>query len=243
MEASNLIGYDGCFATRLRELMKKSKVTQQDLAAAVGTTRQAISQYADGSVQPNIEKLYKIAEFFHVSADYLLGMSDTQSCDMEIREICKITGLTEHSIEKLHHETKWICEFGKSNNPQEALKHWLSMSDDDDKKPFPKFHTINLLLADSPINLNYEPIIETLGEILAFRRQPKNIEPDKEIYYGLFKNVMDIADVENDEPVFDTDAAFPSYFLGHNELLEVLLLKLQGTIKRYKDENDKDSNI
>ena len=240
MDASKLIGYDGYFATKLRDLMKKAKVTQQDLAAAVGTTRQDISQYADGSVQPNIEKLYKIANFFNVSADYLLGLSDNPNPDINTREISRLTGLTEHSIERLEHETKWICEFGKSNNPQEALKYWNKQNLG--RTQYPCFQVINLLLADSPVNLNYPPIINVLEEILAFKMEPKNVDYNKEVVYGLFKSskgLADIADIENNEGIFDTEN-LPSYFLGHNDILELLMLKLQETIKRYKDEHDED---
>lgn len=101
MDASKLIGYDGIFVTRLRDLMKSAKATQQDVAAAVGTTRQAISQYADGSVQPNIEKLYKIAEYFNVSADYLLGFADVTASDVDDKAINKMLGLSEKAIAAL----------------------------------------------------------------------------------------------------------------------------------------------
>ena len=101
MDTSKLIGYDGIFATRLRELMKRNKATQQDVAAAVGTTRQAISQYAEGSVQPNIEKLYKIADYFHVSADYMLGIADVTASDVDDKAINKMLGLSEKAIAAL----------------------------------------------------------------------------------------------------------------------------------------------
>lgn len=104
MDASKLIGYDGVFATRLRDLMKNAKATQQDVAAAVGTTRQAISQYADGSVQPNIEKLYKIANYFNVSADYLLGIADVTASDVDDKAINQMLGLSEKAISKLKQE-------------------------------------------------------------------------------------------------------------------------------------------
>lgn len=90
-------GYDSVFATRLRELMSGNGTTQKDLAGVTGITRQAISQYMDGSVQPNIEKLYKISEFFEVSADYLLGLSDVKSFDIDIKAISEKTGLSEKS--------------------------------------------------------------------------------------------------------------------------------------------------
>jgi len=78
-----IIGHDGTFATRLRKLMEEHHTTQKELAEKVGISRQAISQYADGSVQPNIEKFYKIKEYFKVSADYLLGKTNSESTEID----------------------------------------------------------------------------------------------------------------------------------------------------------------
>ncbi|WP_050740673.1 helix-turn-helix domain-containing protein [Acetobacterium bakii] len=94
-------GYDSVFATRLRELMSENGTTQKDLAGVTGITRQAISQYMDGSIQPNIEKLYKICNFFKVSAEYLLGLSGVKSFDLDIKAISEKTGLSERAINKI----------------------------------------------------------------------------------------------------------------------------------------------
>ena len=72
----NFKGFESIFAVRLRDLMERNKTTQLELARATSITRQAISQYTDGSVMPNIEKLYLIAKYFNVSADYLLGEAE-----------------------------------------------------------------------------------------------------------------------------------------------------------------------
>ena len=94
------------FPARLRSLMNQGidgkRVTQQDLAAATGYTRQAISLYLDGSVLPNVEKLCAIAEFFSVSADYLLGLTDTSTTDKDVSFICEYTGLNEDTVQFLH---------------------------------------------------------------------------------------------------------------------------------------------
>lgn len=97
----NFLGYNSVFAVRLSELMKEYKKTQQDIAELVGTSRQAVAQYTDGSTQPTIERLYKIANYFQVSADYLLGISDVKSIDMQDKEISKVLGLSEKAIENL----------------------------------------------------------------------------------------------------------------------------------------------
>lgn len=98
---STFNGYESTFAKRLRELMTDHKTTQKELADIVGTTRQAISQYADGSVQPNIEKLYKIASYFGVSSDWLIGKNDIKSPDTDSIGINEITRLSDGAIEVL----------------------------------------------------------------------------------------------------------------------------------------------
>lgn len=62
------------FAQNLVTLRQLHGISQKTLATAINTSRQAVAQYEDGSTIPNIDKLYNIASFFNVSADYLLGI-------------------------------------------------------------------------------------------------------------------------------------------------------------------------
>ena len=82
MDNTRFKGRDSIFATRLRKCMGDSKTIQEKLAKVTGITRQAIAQYCDGSVMPNIEKLYLFAEYFKVSTDYLLGLTDIKERDV-----------------------------------------------------------------------------------------------------------------------------------------------------------------
>lgn len=68
--------YTKPFPSRLRKLIESRETTITALAKELKISRQAVSQYADGSAQPNIEKLVSIARFFHVSTDYLVGLSN-----------------------------------------------------------------------------------------------------------------------------------------------------------------------
>lgn len=63
--------YSKAFPTVMRQLMQKT--TQAELAAYLSKTRQSITYYCDGSSSPDWETLVKIADFFDVSTDYLLG--------------------------------------------------------------------------------------------------------------------------------------------------------------------------
>ena len=85
-------------ATRLRKLIEDTGVSQTELAAAIGVTRQAVNSYTLGNTVPNSDVLLNIAKYFDVSSDYLLGLSDVKSVDVTKKEICDIIGLSEKSI-------------------------------------------------------------------------------------------------------------------------------------------------
>lgn len=68
-------------AERIRGVVEESRLSYQTIAESIGVSRQAISQYCDGSTVPNSDKLYRIAQFFNVSADYLLGIQEDNNSD------------------------------------------------------------------------------------------------------------------------------------------------------------------
>lgn len=61
---------------RLIKQRKKKKKTQQEMADYLGITRPAYTAYERGNRQPDYETLQKLADFFDVSLDYLLGRTD-----------------------------------------------------------------------------------------------------------------------------------------------------------------------
>lgn len=65
--------YNAPFPTALRVLMEERGETQESIAKAAGKTRQTISQYVNGISEPGYDVLVKIADYFDVSIDYLLG--------------------------------------------------------------------------------------------------------------------------------------------------------------------------
>ena len=109
------------FAERLHEVMKRDGITQQQLAEKLGSKRQTISQYVNGTIQPNIGKLFDIAKIFKVSADWLIGLSDTQSPDTNVQAIHNETGLSEETIEKLMYEMQILYNMTNKKTSQEAL--------------------------------------------------------------------------------------------------------------------------
>lgn len=89
---------------RLIKLRETKKMTQVELAKDLGITRSSLSLYELGERTINTDVLYDIAKYFNVSADYLIGLSDTQSLDTDLQAVCKYTGLSEESIKKMKGE-------------------------------------------------------------------------------------------------------------------------------------------
>lgn len=61
---------------RLKELRKKNKVGQEELAKYLNITQVQISKYEKGVNEPDLNTTKKIATFFNVTIDYLLGTNE-----------------------------------------------------------------------------------------------------------------------------------------------------------------------
>ena len=61
------------FGDRLKELRKRSKLSQEQLAQQLGITKGMISSYETSMRMPSYHILLKISFLFNVSTDYLLG--------------------------------------------------------------------------------------------------------------------------------------------------------------------------
>lgn len=62
--------------TKIRELRKQRKMSQEDLADAVGTTRQTITSIEVGKYTASLTLAYKIAHFFGMSIEEVFDFSD-----------------------------------------------------------------------------------------------------------------------------------------------------------------------
>lgn len=64
------------FAIRLKDIRKERRLTQKQLADAVGTTDDSIFSWERGRSQPSIDIIRQLCKILEVSADYLLGLED-----------------------------------------------------------------------------------------------------------------------------------------------------------------------
>lgn len=72
---------------RLADLRKDRQMSQEELGQLLGVGRRTISAYEKDKVVPPDETKVKIAKIFHVSLDYLLGLSREQKPYIEERNI------------------------------------------------------------------------------------------------------------------------------------------------------------
>ncbi|MCC8136043.1 MAG: helix-turn-helix domain-containing protein [Ruminococcus sp.] len=78
------------FYERIKELRNSLGINQVEFGRRLNVTKQCISNWENGNIQPSIDMLIKIAQTFSVSADYLLGLNDKCTLDAE--------GLTNEQI-------------------------------------------------------------------------------------------------------------------------------------------------
>lgn len=91
---------------KMKSLRIEKKLTQKQVADRVGVAISAISSYESGTRYPSYEVLIKLARTFHVSTDYLLGITTTRTID--------ISGLDDGEIELVSQLVDIIRK--KSNN-------------------------------------------------------------------------------------------------------------------------------
>ena len=64
--------------TRIKNLREDHDLYQKDIANLLGISQQYYSQYELGKYTIPLELLIKLAKEYHVSLDYIVGLSDTK---------------------------------------------------------------------------------------------------------------------------------------------------------------------
>ena len=67
------------FSERLKTLRSEKELTQEQLARELGISNKSISVYEKGTSLPSIDTLARLASYFNVTVDYLIGYSDQRN--------------------------------------------------------------------------------------------------------------------------------------------------------------------
>jgi transcriptional regulator with XRE-family HTH domain len=73
----------GDFSNTLKALRSENGLRQEDIADALGLSKQVISNYENELREPSFDVLIKLSEFFNVSTDYLLGRTHFKNFEEE----------------------------------------------------------------------------------------------------------------------------------------------------------------
>ena len=78
------------FGTRIKDLRISLGMNQIEFGNRLNVTKQSVSNWENGNIQPSIDMLTKISLTFSISADYLLGLENERTLD--------VSGLTDKQI-------------------------------------------------------------------------------------------------------------------------------------------------
>ncbi len=88
-------------ADRIKQLREQNNMTQAELARKLHITRSAVNSWEMGISVPSTTLLMDLANLFHVSTDFLLGMQKTSTIDvsqLNDREVLLLQGLIEYFL-------------------------------------------------------------------------------------------------------------------------------------------------
>ena len=88
----------------IRELRLAHGISQVEFAGKLCVTKQCVSNWENDNVLPSIEMLQRIADFFSVSTDYLLGRENKKNLNVD--------GLTDKQVDHLR---ALVCDFKELN--------------------------------------------------------------------------------------------------------------------------------
>ncbi|ABP67680.1 transcriptional regulator, XRE family [Caldicellulosiruptor saccharolyticus DSM 8903] len=77
------------FRFRLKELREEKNISRSDLAEILGVSTQTIANYENGHREPNFDTLLKIADYFGVTVDYLIGRSEYRTVEEQFSKRTK----------------------------------------------------------------------------------------------------------------------------------------------------------
>ncbi|EKG8798387.1 helix-turn-helix domain-containing protein, partial [Enterococcus faecalis] len=121
------------FSDKLKQLRTKKGIKQSELAEILHLRQSSISDYENNRSTPNPETIKKIAEYFNVSANYLLDIPDKNDT--------KLDSTIKETIEELKNEDTLLF-MGKNGDIDEetarllkiAMKNAIKTVDDMTKK-------------------------------------------------------------------------------------------------------------
>ena len=101
-----MIRCEEIFVDRLNELLTETKTTKAKLARHIGTETVVVCRYANGERVPRVTNVVQIAEYFNVTVDYLLGVSDLRNFKKETDKLRNDSDNLLNELARIHKENR-----------------------------------------------------------------------------------------------------------------------------------------
>lgn len=196
--------YNSVIAERLRNVVEGR--SNKEVADDIGISRQAAGNVLTGANKPDIDTISKFAKNYNVSSDYLLGLSDVRSLDLNTRKVCEFTGLSQEAVEKLHskiekdspvlsdEDKKCLCisdDYTKTNESLEIISNMICDKDFETViNRLVSYYKITSLLLHKVENVkSIEDVYD--GYLRGLIIKTSLIESDISKYFGKYVNQFD----------------------------------------------------
>ena len=158
----------------IKTLRQNKKITQEQLAAFIGVTPQAISRWEAGNGYPDIETLPLIADFFSVSTDCLLGVNRDEKESRRLAiykriQECKELGLGKDVLDEAR---LFAAEFPSDERIQKHLSDTICRGymwdDEPNMKLLDESEMIDCVLIETTKNIDFRnEVLEGLAYLYA----------------------------------------------------------------------------
>jgi transcriptional regulator with XRE-family HTH domain len=95
---------------KIRYLRLKNNLTSRELSKALNISESSISLYENGKRKPSIELIIKVADYFNVTTDFLLGVSDNYLTNPEKDSKADFSEVLENIITLLNNQNYIIFD-------------------------------------------------------------------------------------------------------------------------------------
>ena len=126
------------FAERLTELMFDAKKNTTQLSAELECGESTISRYATGKSFPTVEMTVRLADYFHCTCDYLLGIEEEnhaqhfKSCPPfgeRLLAVCEFYKISRYQLQKLTHISESVMRYWVRGKTQPSIVNVVKIAE------------------------------------------------------------------------------------------------------------------
>ena len=112
------------FAIILSQLRKERGISQKKAATDLGISQALLSHYEKGIRECGLDFVIKCSEYYGVTTDYLLGVSDSRT-GIAPDSLSQLDDDEEHSVSTLAKATKYLLDISAASSTESSKKNYI----------------------------------------------------------------------------------------------------------------------